>query len=442
MDVFDLLLPPIYLFIVLVIAYKYKGKSGSNDGVNKFFIPGLLLKILGAISLGLIYSFYYSGGDTINYHQTAMTLANLMFDNFDNFMYIYFGKPSFSDYQLLGDNYANCYWINDEFAFFVSKCYTPVVLICCKSYFASAIVTASICYIGVWRMYLVFVNEFPALAEQFAWSILFVPSVLFWGSGIMKDSITLSATGLYVYGFYWFFVKKKFKLSYLLQLALGIYLIFSIKPYIFFAIMPGSLIWFVVLRINKVKNNFIRTLFVPLFVVVGFLAGMFILKSIGSYLGGYSLEKIIKTASGSQQDLKQSYYGGNTFNIGDYEPTIAGLLSVSHKAIYASLFRPTIFDVRNVVMLISALENTFILVFCLYLLIRLKVYKFFGLISSHPLLLFSFVFSIFFAFSVGVSVSNFGTLVRLKIPCIPFFLSSLIILNHMLRQQEEGVAKN
>jgi hypothetical protein len=88
-------------------------------------------------------------------------------------------------------------------------------------------------------------------------------------------------------------------------------------------------------------------------------------------------------------------------------------------------------------MFISSIENAFILLFCIYLLIRLKVYRFFGLVSSHPLLLFSFIFSIFFAFSVGVSVSNFGTLVRLKIPCIPFFLSSLVILNYMLRQKDE-----
>jgi hypothetical protein len=46
--------------------------------------------------------------------------------------------------------------------------------------------------------------------------------------------------------------------------------------------------------------------------------------------------------------------------------------------------------------------------------------------------MFSFVFSLFFAFSVGVSIANFGALVRLKIPCIPFFLSSLVIMNDML----------
>jgi hypothetical protein len=83
---------------------------------------------------------------------------------------------------------------------------------------------------------------------------------------------------------------------------------------------------------------------------------------------------------------------------------------------------------------ICAIENTFILLFTVYLLVKLKFFRFFSLITTHPLLMFSFIFSIFFAFSVGVSISNYGALVRLKIPCIPFFLSSLVILNEMLNR--------
>jgi hypothetical protein len=70
------------------------------------------------------------------------------------------------------------------------------------------------------------------------------------------------------------------------------------------------------------------------------------------------MDKVIVTASEAQRDLKQSYYSGNAFDIGDYEPTIAGMLSVAHKAIFATLFRPTILDVKNIVMFVSSLENT------------------------------------------------------------------------------------
>lgn len=177
----------------------------------------------------------------------------------------------------------------------------------------------------------------------------------------------------------------------------------------------------------------------PTILVAGSAVALLVLQQLGDSLGNYSVDKVIKTASGAQQDLKQSYYGGNTFNIGDYEPTIEGMLSVAHKAIFATLFRPTFFDVKNVVMGICAIENMFILGFTIYLIIRLRVLRFFTYITSHPLLMFSFIFSMFFAFSVGVSISNFGTLVRLKIPCIPFFLSCLVILNSMVKIKTKKV---
>jgi hypothetical protein len=293
------------------------------------------------------------------------------------------------------------------------------------------VVVASICYLPVWRLFLIFIREFPALTSQFRWTILYTPSVVFWGSGIMKDSITLAASCLYVHGFYWFFTQKRFRIKYMITLVTGIYFLLSIKPYILFALLPGSTLWFITLRINRIKNGFIKVLITPTLIALGVFLGLSVLQFFGDSLGSYSMDKVIVTASEAQRDLKQSYYSGNAFDIGDYEPTIAGMLSVAHKAIFATLFRPTILDVKNIVMFVSSLENTFILLFTVFLLFKLQVWRFFGLLTSHPLLMFSFVFSLFFAFSVGVSISNFGTLVRLKIPCIPFFLSSLAILNYI-----------
>jgi hypothetical protein len=44
------------------------------------------------------------------------------------------------------------------------------------------------------------------------------------------------------------------------------------------------------------------------------------------------------------------------------------------------------------------------------------------------------VFSIFFAFALGITTANFGALVRYKIPSVPFFLSMLFILENQAKQ--------
>lgn len=401
-------------------------------------MPGLMLKMFGAVVLGLVYFYYYKGGDTVNYFSTASALVDELYERPENFMYLYFGHPALTERYLINPNgtYECVYWINDSSAYFSGRCFVPIVLLCGKSYVASAIVTAAICYLGVWRLFMIFTREFPNLERQFAWSILYVPSVIFWGSGIMKDSITFSAACFYVHGFYWFFAQKQRHYKYILSLIAASYLLLFIKPYVLFALLPGSILWFFSLRITQFKSTFIKIIFAPAMLTIGVVVSIFVLEQLGSSLGKYSIENVIETAARGQRDLKQSYYGGNAFDIGDYDPTISGVMSVAHKAIFATLFRPTFLDVRNVVMGICSIENMFVLGFTIYLLFKLKVYKFFGLISTHPLLMFSFIFSIFFAFSVGVSISNFGALVRLKIPCIPFFLSSLVILNEFYERSK------
>ena len=68
------------------------------------------------------------------------------------------------------------------------------------------------------------------------------------------------------------------------------------------------------------------------------------------------------------------------------------------------------------------------------LLIKLKFFGFFKYINKNSLLLFSVLFSVFFAFSVGLTVANFGSLVRLRIPELPFFVASLFIIQHHYNQ--------
>ena len=71
-------------------------------------------------------------------------------------------------------------------------------------------------------------------------------------------------------------------------------------------------------------------------------------------------------------------------------------------------------------MVISAIENTILLILTLVLIIRVNPIKFARVIFSEPLVMV-FTFSILFAYGVGIVSTNFGALVRYKIPLMPFF---------------------
>ena len=212
------------------------------------------------------------------------------------------------------------------------------------------------------------------------------------------------------------------------MLLVSSFFILLIKPYIFFALAPGCLIWNYFYKIKNIKSPVLRTLSLP---IILFFAGSVVilgLQFFGQYLGEYSLDNVLLKAVKTQQDLIRSQYGSNSYNIGEFDATIAGITSKIPAAINMALFRPYIWDARNPVMIISGLENLFMLTFSLYIVYKVKITVLIKSLFGHPLLIFSFLFALFFAFSVGLTTANYGALVRLKIPCIPFYMCSLFIL--------------
>ena len=122
---------------------------------------------------------------------------------------------------------------------------------------------------------------------------------------------------------------------------------------------------------------------------------------------------------------------GSAYKRGEQDGTIGGMVKLAPQAIVVSLFRPFLWEVRNPVMLLSSLEALFMLVFSLRILIRSGVGRTLALIVRTPVLTLCFVFALIFAATVGIVSNNFGTLVRYKIPLLPFYVAGLIITQSM-----------
>ena len=435
LTLFDLLLTPVYLLIIYFIAGHIQDKNRIENPVYGNYVNGLLAKCFGAISVCLIYQFYYTGGDTTNYYMTAKAISNLIYKDSNTFISVVFGNNSMENFSTFDSSTGYPVFWRDLNALFVSRLIVPLYFLSFGSYMVMSILLAWICYSGIWKLFLLFNEQFPQLQKQFAISILFIPSVVFWGSGLLKDTITISAVGWFTYSFYIFFIKKKHSIITLSYVFIAAYLLIAIKPYILFALLPGSLIWLSNERLAKVKSKVLRVMAAPIFLSIGLGISILSLTQMKEVLGDYSLDNVMERAVLSNIDQKQDYYHGNSYNIGKFDADPVSMLSKAHLAIAAALFRPYLWDVKNPVMLLSALENTYIMLLTIFLLIRLKFLGFFQLIGKNPLLLFSVLFSLFFAFSVGIATSNFGSLVRLKIPCIPFYISSLFVLKHFYDQQ-------
>lgn len=424
----DFVIAPIYILAILLYASSIQNKKIKENPGYRYFTLGIAAKIVGAVGLCLIYVYYYDeGGDTISYNADSSSLLKLLFRSPSDFFDVWLA-PLTRKTRYYFPNML--YFSSDSNAFMVCRLLVPIRLICFDSYLLSSIVMAVVSFTGVWKLYEVFCDCYPALYKHFALAVIFTPSVVFWGSGMLKDSWTLAAAGWYCYSLYMIFIKGGKLLSSVVTLLIAMFLLITIKPYIFVGLLPGSMLWMIWSRIAKIKSTFLKIIIAPSIMIAGMGLGIGLWMLTSSNLGEYgSLDSMILKASVASEDLKQDYYQGNSFDLGAYDPTLVGMLSKFPIATVTGLFRPFILEAKNIVMAVSGLENLFILGFAFIVLLRKPRTALMNLFTN-PLVLFCLIFAVFFAFSVAISTSNFGALVRLRIPLMPFLLSGLMIVNY------------
>ena len=155
-----------------------------------------------------------------------------------------------------------------------------------------------------------------------------------------------------------------------------------------------------------------------------------------------SIDGIIHKAIVTYEDhTRAQQYGDNYYSLGDFDGTRWNFFSKAPKAIIAGLFRPYLWEARNPVMLLAGIENLGFLILVLVILWRTGPIKTIRFTLEEPLIIFSLSFAIAFAFAVGIATANFGALVRLKIPLIPFLAVGLFTLYYRsmeLRQEKES----
>lgn len=434
MELSDLFLTPIYLGIFYALAYLVR-PAVTNQFTKPYFIPALTLKFVGCIALGFIYQFYYGGGDTFNYYYHA-TLIHTAFDH------------SFATgWKLLLDNggsrdpalfpyVAGMFWHEANSAeFLVSRIAALFGLICFNSYVVISLFFTVISFSGVWAMYIAFAKIRPHVYKQLAWTMFYIPSLFFWGSGLLKDSLCLGALGWLFYALYRGAIQRQALLKCSIIGVIAAYALLSIKVYILLCFMPAALLWVFNETNSQIKNKTVRLLAKPLFIAVGAAIGLFAALNITKGDAKYDVDKIGERSKITsdyiyQQSVQQE---GSAYHLGELDGTIGGMVKLAPMAIVTSLFRPFPWEARNPVMVLSAIEAFFFLIFTLRIFYRVGVFKTLSVISNTPILSLCFIFSLIFAASVGVSTSNFGTLVRYKIPLIPFYLSALYILDDITR---------
>ncbi|HQW84202.1 MAG TPA: hypothetical protein PK987_07075 [Ferruginibacter sp.] len=429
-SIIDYILLPIYLYIFYLIVRKRSVKY-TDAWLRKALITAFFLRMLGSVGYSLMVQYYYGYGDAFTFYYGSNFFRGQILENPGNIKYLFSNAKEFMAWfnVEVGDiNYAGYFGTGSNL--FIMKIATLVSFFSFNSFLVISLFFGLFSFAGQWKMFTVF-NEINIQKHQrlLAWAVLYTPSIWFWGSGLMKDSICLGCMGFIIYFLYKIFVKKQARLKDLVLLFFLLFVVMQIKSYIIIILGIALVTIIFANLIASIKNFVIRA-----FVLMIFLFSMAITAfftnfnaQVQSFAEEYILQidNLHKSYEELQNAVENSEGGIVSINT---NITLQGIILQSPWAIFSCLYRPFIWESRKIIILLTSLESMLLFFSTLFVIFRTGFFKAFKLLITDRYILFSFIAATLFALLIGLTTFNFGTMIRYKIILLPFYYFLLVRL--------------
>lgn len=423
MELIDFIIGPVYVGIILFVGLRIS--SGFIDNSDRFvFNLGLLAKLVSSFLIGVVYWYYYKDGDTVYYYERMLRVSAELKNNVViGSKLIFYGYPEKADelYFIMTSLRAH-----DTASYMVVRIASLANIFCFGIYTNVALLFSVFAFSGLWQLYRVACRALPGVSKRnLGIAILLFPSVVFWGSGLLKDTLTLGGICWVIACFYrGIILRQKPTVNILLMLIIG-YFVAVIKSYILVAFVPAAFFWYVAERRKSSLGDRSNAL-TPILATISILLSLVVLSQLGDVLGRYSVENLQYEAEAMQQwhhQVEEVYdYEGSSYSLGNTDFSTFGLITKAPIALVTTFFRPFPWEINNPLMALSSLESLTLFSLGLIVLFQSSNNREKTLVNifrQYPILQFSLLFSIIFGFAVGFTAYNFGALVRYKIPCLP-----------------------
>lgn len=242
--------------------------------------------------------------------------------------------------------------------------------------------------------------------KWFAYSVVLFPQVIFWSSGLLKESLLFG-----VFGWLWYFgcrVLTSPSVRSFLIFGITIFLSAIIKSYVLLCVLPALLL----LSKSMLPGLSIKIKF-----------ALVVLCILGTgFLGNQMFDlRIPDRVYQKQHDFINEAHesGANSyFESFILEPSWPSLIKNAPMAAVNAWTKPWIWESKNVLMFGAGAENLFLL----FMLILLLIYPQKAFFESHAFYSF-LLFIVFLSVIIGWVTPISGAMVRYKIPMIPFYLA-------------------
>lgn len=423
----DLYLTPLYLLLLFLIIRKWR-KRYADSPLKKYVYAAFWCRMFGCIFLALILNFYYGYGDTFSYYTGAHEIWSAFKNDPKIAWEIIFSDPKNYSSEALEYALHSGYpgFATSHYAMF--KVAGIIGLFGFGTYLPIALIFSLLSFFGTWMIFLVFSERYPALTKYIAISTMFIPSLIIWTTGIMKEPICMLGLGLCFYTLHNFLKGSRLILNLIIFLASAVLLIW-VKDYIFYLFIIAAAVWCYKTYFNYLSSPLARLLVKGSIYAVLIIMFMYffisdkniIQESFTAYFTKAQNLQLVMTT------INNDFNSGSGYTLPTNDLSGSGLVTAFLLSVNVSLFRPYVWECTNPLMILNFLESFATMLLVITLLFKtgfIRIYK----NLKDPVLLFSLLFSLMMAALVGFVSFNFGTLIRYKTPFEPFFYSMLFIL--------------
>lgn len=424
--VFTLLFATLFSYVV------YNNKFFQAEGITKKSSVALFnLKVLAGLVLALIYTFYYTdkaSADIYKYFLDGEIIYNLLSTDPLAYFQIIFGiNTDSTNIQEVLD--TTKYWYKPYSSPFYNDNRTIIRfnalahVVSFGSIGVHTVIMAFLSFTGLLAMYKFARQRLAGKEKELILAIFLLPSVIFWGSGVLKEGLLLFSLGISLY--LWDkLLRDKFKLKRFLFFILGILLLCISKIYILMALLIPMIAytWVSLTGGKQVLIKYLAT--ACTFVFLGLNLNWFVPEL---DLVAILIEKQKDFVNLAIASNAQSYY-----NIPILEENLLGFLKAGPLAFLNVLTRPHIFEAENPMMMAAALENLLILLVIVLCIIFSKKGT-----GERNFLFFCISFVVVLFILVGMITPILGAVVRYKIPGLPF----LLIISLLFFDKDQFMAK-
>lgn len=424
-----------YLLLIPYLAFFYflafrMSKKYADAALRKYLFSAFWLRMFGCILFSMVIQYYYGYGDPFTFYKGSNFFTDMIKENPSNIRYLFAPNKEIAEWYSAspaGDTMFSGYFGNPS-GNLVMKVSAVLSYLAFNRFLIISLFFGFISFVGQWKLFMVFddINK-KQRRKLLAYATLYTPSIWFWGSGLLKDSLCLGGLGLMVHLLYVFIVKKKVSAVNVGLFLMLFYAVAIIKSYITNILLISLGATLVVVFIKSIPNLITRV-GLAIFVL---LAGIITLSQIDfSDQISEVIEDAVLQISSFQQNYQSASEGAEDskggFSIKEIDPNLQSILLRSPGVIFSCLYRPYLWESRKIMILFTSIESMILLYCTLFLLVKTKVKGFFTAIFSDKYLFFCFVLSILFSLIIGLTTFNFGTMIRYKIIFLPFFYFLLV----------------